>query len=44
MFWKKDTYHLPAVERFIEYMKNQADNQIDSLSASKIYLKDIVNY
>ncbi len=44
MFWKKDTYHLPAVERFIEYMKGQADPQTDSFSLSKIYLKDIVNY
>ncbi len=45
MFWKKDAYHLPAVERFISYMKEEAQNQtIDSLSVSKVYLKDIVNY
>lgn len=44
MFWKKDSYHLPAVERFISYMKDQAEEGIDSLNASKIYLKDIVNY
>lgn len=24
MFWMKDVYHLPAVERFIEYMKQKA--------------------
>lgn len=44
MFWSKDTYHLPAVERFISYMKEQAVEMNDSVNASKVYLKDIVNY
>lgn len=44
MFWSKDAYHLPAVERFISYMKEQAKETNDSVDASKVYLKDIVNY
>lgn len=44
MFWMKDRYRLPAVERFIQYMKSQAEPKIDSLDASKFYLKDIVNF
>lgn len=44
MFWKEDAYHLPAVERFISYMKEQAEEETDSSNASKVYLKDIVNY
>ena len=44
MFWKEDTYHLPAVERFISYMKEQAEEATDSSNASKVYLKDIINY
>ena len=44
MFWKEDTYHLPAVERFISYMKEQSTVENDSPNASIIYLKDIVNY
>ena len=44
MFWMKDRYRLPAVERFIQYMKSQAEPEIDSLDASKFYLKDIVNF
>lgn len=44
MFWRKDAYHLPAVERFLSYMKEQAEVETDSANASKVYLKDIVNY
>lgn len=44
MFWSKDAYHMPAVERFLSYMKEQAEEANDSVSASKVYLKDIVNY
>lgn len=45
MFWMKDRYHLPAVERFIEYMKTQqAEDANDTENVSKIYLKDIVNF
>lgn len=44
MFWSKDVYHLPAVERFISYMKGQAQISTDSTNVSKIYLKDIVNF
>lgn len=44
MFWKKDAYHLPAVERFISYMKKQVEAPIDSPDVSVVYLKDIVNY
>ena len=44
MFWSKDAYHLPAVERFISYMKKQADVINDSVNVSKVYLKDIINY
>ena len=36
MFWMKERYRLPAVERFIQYMKDQAEEGIDSLSVSKI--------
>lgn len=43
MFWMKDRYKLPAVERFIQYMKSQAETENDSLGVSKMYLKDIVN-
>ena len=45
MFWMKDRYRLPAVERFIKYMKEQqADDANDTENVSKIYLKDIVNF
>lgn len=44
MFWMKERYHLPAVERFIQYMKTQAEPEIDNLGVSKFYLKDIVNF
>lgn len=45
MFWMKDRYRLPAVERFINYMKGQqAENANDTENVSKIYLKDIVNF
>ena len=45
MFWMKDRYHLPAVERFIDFMKEQqADDANDTENVSKIYLKDIVNF
>ena len=45
MFWMKDRYRLPAVERFIEYMKTQQDEDAnDTENVSKIYLKDIVNF
>jgi len=45
MFWMKDRYRLPAVERFITYMKEQqAENANDTENVSKIYLKDIVNF
>lgn len=45
MFWMKDRYRLPAVERFITYMKRQQeDNANDTENVSKIYLKDIVNF
>ncbi len=45
MFWMKDRYRLPAVERFIEYMKTQQDEVAnDTENVSKIYLKDIVNF
>ena len=44
MFWRKDAYHLSAVDRFISYMKEQADLKTDSVSVSNVYLKDIVNY
>lgn len=44
MFWRKDAYHLPAVDRFISYMKEQTDLKTDSVSVSNVYLKDIVNY
>ena len=44
MFWMKDREQLPVVERFIAYMKELTYSQIDSESASKIYLKDIIHY
>ena len=45
MFWMKDRYRLPAVERFIEYMKTQQDEDAnDTENVSKVYLKDIVNF
>ncbi len=51
MIWMKDRYRLPAVDRFIEYMKNLAyqdgvheDEETDSKNVLKIYLKDIVNF
>lgn len=43
MFWMKNRYRLPAVERFIQYMKEQAQIDNDSKNALKIYLKDIFN-
>lgn len=43
MFWKKDQEQLPAVERFIAFMKEQA-RATDSLDESKVYLKDIIHY
>lgn len=36
MFWMKERYRLPAVERFVRYMKDQAEGEIDSLNVSKI--------
>ena len=40
MFWMKDRYRLPAVERFITYMKEQqAENANDTENVSKIYFK-----
>ena len=51
MFWMKERYRLPAVERFIEYMKQQArqdglqaERETDSKNVLKIYLKNIVNF
>lgn len=45
MFWMKERYRLPAVERFIKYMKEQqGENANDTENVSKIYLKDIVNF
>ena len=45
MFWMKDRYRLPAVERFINYMKEQqAEDANDTENVSKVYLKDIVNF
>ena len=35
MFWMKERYRLPAVERFVRYMKDQAEEEIDSLNVSK---------
>lgn len=43
MFWMKNRYQLPAVERFIKYMKQQAQETNDNKNALKIYLKDIFN-
>ena len=43
MFWMKERYQLPAVGRFIQYMKQQAQEENDSKNALKIYLKDIFN-
>ena len=49
MFWMKERYRLPAVERFLQYIKEEArkeeiEQENDRLNASKIYLKDIVNF
>ena len=44
MFWMKDRYRLPAVERFIQYMKEQAEPENDTENVLKLYLKDIVNF
>lgn len=51
MYWIKDRYRLPAVDRFIEYMKEMArldgvleEEENDSKNVLKIYLKDIVNF
>ena len=50
MFWMKDRYRLPAVERFIQYIKELArkekteQEENDRFNVSKIYLKDIVNF
>ena len=48
MFWMKNRYRLPAVERVTEYMKQHADiieeSRNDSENVSKVYLKDIVNF
>ncbi len=48
MFWMKNRYHLPAVERFSEYMKLHAaiseETMNDTENVSKVYLKDIVNF
>ena len=49
MFWMKERYRLPAVERFLQYIKEEARKEEmvqknDRLNASKIYLKDIVNF
>lgn len=43
MFWMKDRYRIPAVDRFIEYMKSEKIPENDRENASKVYLKDIVN-
>ena len=43
MFWMKNRYRLPAVDRFIQYMKEQAQEENDRQNALKIYLKDIFN-
>lgn len=43
MFWIRGRYRLPAVDHFIDYMKSQSLEEIDSNDTSKIYLKDIVN-
>lgn len=45
MFWLRDRYKLPAVDRFIKYMKKQQEPTAnDSENVSKLYLKDIVNF
>ena len=44
MFWMKDRYRLPAVDRFITYMKEQAETKTDSENVLKLYLKDIVHF
>lgn len=43
MIYHRNKTHLPAVERFIDYMKQQA-SPIDSLNLSKTLLKDIIHY
>lgn len=43
MFWMRDRYRIPAVDRFIEYMKSEGIPENDRENASIIYLKDIVN-
>lgn len=44
MFWKRDQYQLPSVRRFIQYMIDQSDVEIDSKNESKLYLKDIIHF
>ncbi len=44
MFWKKDRYQIPAVEKFLEYMKQQSSGENDNQNSSIMYLKDIFNY
>lgn len=44
MFWVRDRYRIPAVDRFIDYMKSEGIPENDRENASKVYLKDIVNF
>ncbi len=44
MFWKKDRYQIPAVEKFLEYMMEQNEENIDNKNTSIFYLKDIFHY
>lgn len=43
MFWMKDKDRLPAVDRFIQYMKREA-GPIDRKDELKVYLKDIIHF
>lgn len=43
MFWDKDRYHLPAVERFIEYMKDQAE-PAKEWQQSSLSLQDVIRF
>ena len=50
MFWMKERYRLPAVERFIRIYERAGTagrtggRKTIAMNASKIYLKDIVNF
>ncbi len=44
MFWKKERYNIPAVEKFLEYMMDRNEESIDNKNTSIFYLKDIFNY